>query len=119
MRHDRGAENADGDVQHLVIAENFGASESVPCAASRHSGCAKKISYAKHAAMLAIKVTTNASIRRKPRPCSGEDDQHVERGDQHAGEKRQIRIEVSARPRSPELQRGRTRRWRFRKAPRA
>ena len=75
VRHDGGAEDADGDVE-FVGRERAGRK---PPATARHSGRLRKISTMKQAPMIATRATIRASILRMPNRWITSKQQHVGR----------------------------------------
>ena len=87
VRHHRSAEDADGDVQHFAIAKDFKPRNKTDCGFAPDWLCEKNF---------IGKARCNGNDQRhhesldqpKAAPLQRENDQHVERGDQYAGDQR-------------------------------
>ena len=95
VRHDRGAEDADGDVKHFAIAKNFRAGDEA------HDGFAPNRAGEKD---FVGKTASDGGDQRhdesldntEAAALKGQDDQNIEPGNKYAGEKRQAEEEFES-----------------------
>src|SRR5579885_616029 len=87
VRHDGCAEDADGDVKHLAVAENFGLGDEA--ASSFEPQRAGKEDFVSKAARNGGDQSYDEGFHQaETAPLQGEDNKNIESSNQHAGEKR-------------------------------
>src|SRR5580700_194245 len=102
MRHNRRAENSDGDVQHLAIAQNYGVRDEATRGV--HPQRLRDENFVSEAAGDGGNQSDHERLNQaKPAALQRQDNQHVQRGDEHADEQRESEEQLQCDGRAQHL----------------